>query len=263
MNLIENCKQIWHSLKKNLSCTDELLKENYDRNPFHPFRQAESYTFELSYKFKEQCLANGCGSLCLFWASMQLCKLIVDESKDGTRCPSILYMFLFVASLIAMFYLLAVSIISYKSRFLVLDLLEHSYEFYFNRKLMHKAGLDRLCVRLNRKYVVKNSALYCLVLEGQRIDQIEITTYNSNLRTLRKLGKSIADNLTLNFVDCTNSDGGEHYALINVSKPTNTDMWSFLKDNKSIYVEKSDPHWIMPSIYSDLRDKETVCKDFH
>ncbi len=242
MNLIEKCKQFLATQRKNLIDTDQLLKDKYNQNPFYPFTQVEPYKFEYSYSFKNQSLFYVFLSIFLFVAMNALIKLFTEDVFRGR--PSVLYIFLFIISLISTCYFFFAAIISYKNRYLVLNLLENDYKFYFNRILVHENSLENLFIELKQKYPVKNKALYCLIIYGKHIDQIEITGYNQNLKSLRKIGKSIAANLTINYID---------FANLNDNK---NNLRNFLSNNnKSLYVQRKDRYWMKPNVYSDLRNE--------
>lgn len=129
-------------------------------------------------------------------------------------------------------------------------------QIFFKNSLISENHLHQIFIRLREKCVVKNRLVYYLVLEGQDLDKLNISSYSSNLELVRKLGKKIALNLGVNFFDILNIS--KHHVVLNhcPSSYSSNDLWDFLINQRRIIIEKQPFYW--KRLYQNENDSELL-----
>ena len=229
---------------KNHFKKDEITKESFKKNPFHPFIQTEPYTFVYKYSFCKQGIFYASSLLALtIIIIIRIIKLLFWESSEIW----FLYIFLLFILVFTMIYIALLSVSLFKNKTLILNLLENSYTFYFNDMLVEKESLGFLLLTLSQKYVMKNVPMLTLILSGKNIETIEIISFTSDLKFVQKHAKMFADNLTINYFD--ESTSTSCYLRADWNKENGKDLWSFLRENKKIFVPTHDSYWLKPDLY--------------
>jgi hypothetical protein len=222
---------------------DEITKESFKKNPFHPFKQTEPYTFVYKYSFCKQGIFYASSLLALTIIIIRIIKLLFWE------CTEIwfLYIFLLFILVFTMIYTALLSVSLFKNKTLILNLLENNYKFFFNDMLVEKESLGFLLLTLSQKFAMKNVPMFSLILSGKNIETIEIISFTSDLKFVQKHAKMLADNLTINYTD--ESTSTSCYLRADWNKENGKDLWSFLRENKKIFVPSHDPYWLKPGLY--------------
>jgi len=228
---------------KNHFKKDVITKESFKKNPFHPFKQTEPYTFVHKYSFCKQGVFYASSSLALAIIIIRIIKFLFWESTEIW----FLYIFSLFILVFTMIYIALLSVSLFKSKTLILNLLENSYKFYFNDMLVENESLGHLLLTLSQKYAMKNVPMFSLILSGKNIETIEIISFTGDLKFVQKHAKMLADNLTINFFD--ESTSTSCYLRADRNKENVKDLWSFLRENKKIFVLSHDSYWLKPDLF--------------
>ncbi|RNA22274.1 transmembrane protein -like [Brachionus plicatilis] len=126
---------------------------------------------------------------------------------------------------------------------MIIDALRRKYSFYIVDNLIIENDLHQIYIRLTEKVVVKNQTVFCLILNGKSIDEIEISSYCKNAQFLRKIGKKLSLNLGINYFDIL--DKSEQHQILNYCQFHNfpDDMWKHMLSQTRIVIDKNMFYW--------------------
>lgn len=218
---------------------EKKIKYLFNNNPFYPFSQSNSYEFIYNYRLGSRSFVNAllaCSSLLIF-------SFMIDNI---IYCDSTIYSLFWstaVISLMFMFFFFSKFMIFYQKRTLIIDVLKRKYSFYVGKNLVIDNDLHQIYVRLTQKLVVKNQKVFCLVLNGKGIDEIELFSYCKNEEFLRKIGKKLSLNLGINYFDIL--DKSKQHQILNFCqfKEYPDDMLKHLLNQTRMVISKNMFYW--------------------
>lgn len=180
----------------------EKLIDHFRSNPYYPFTHTQSFTFE--YKYRRW-------STIYFLITIQI--LIVTLGLFSYyRFPVNDYWisgseFLILSSCGLFTLFLCVNIIeNLKQRRIVLSPLDFHVSLYISNTLKQRCSIDRVCICLH-KIESYNTLLYHLVFIIEDIDFIKISDYFYYQFQLRQIGKRLARNLYISYLESENYIG--------------------------------------------------------
>lgn len=215
------------------------LKYLTDQNPFYPFFQSNSYQYVYKYRLSSKSFKN----LLLAFLSFILFSSIMDTIVDSNSTFYFLFWSTSIIALIFMIYFFLRFVVFFQNRTLIIDLLNKKYSFFVFDNLIIENDLHQIYIRLIEKLVVKNQKVFCLVLSGKNIDEIELSSYSKNEKILRKIGKKLSFNLGINYFDIM--DKSKQHHIINFCRFDNNadDMWKHLLAQERIIISKNMFYW--------------------
>ncbi|CAF0909624.1 unnamed protein product [Adineta steineri] len=172
------------------------LIESFRLNPYYPFTYTQSYTFEYKYR---------CWSTIYFLIIMQIIIFILtlytyyhlninEYWISGSE-----FLLLFIFGFLTIFLCLNL-IENFQQRRIVLSPLDFHVSIYRNNILKQQCSIDRAYICLH-KIESYNILLYHLVFIIEDIDFIKITDYFYYKFQLRQIGKHLAKNLFLSYIE--------------------------------------------------------------
>lgn len=218
---------------------EKKIKYLFNKNPFYPFSQSNSYQFIYNYRLGSRIFINGllaCSSLIIL--SFMIDNIIYSESAIYS-----LFWSTGIISLIFMVYFILKFVIFFQKRTLRIEVLSRKYSFFIGKNLIIENDLHQIYVRLTEKSVVKNQKVFCLVLSGKSIDEIELFSYCKNEQFLRKIGKKLSLNLGINYFDIL--DKSKQHQIINFCqfKEYPDDMFKYLLNQTRMVISKNMFYW--------------------
>ena len=174
----------------------DKLVEHFRLNPYYPFTCTQSYTFEYKYRrwstiyfiiFIQFILI-----LLTIYFYFHFC--IHDNCLNHSS-----YIILCTFAILILFLCLNL-IDNFQQRRIVLSPLDFHVSIYINNRLKQQCSIDRayICLHQVESY---NILIYHLVFIIEDIDFIEITDYFHCHFPLRQLGKCLAENLYLTYIE--------------------------------------------------------------
>lgn len=122
-------------------------------------------------------------------------------------------------------------------------MLNMKYYCFCGQKLVAENNLNKIFIKLEEKFVVKNKMIYCLVLDGKNVDKYVISSFCNDFKVLRKLGQKTALNLGINYFDIL--DSSQYHKILNFCPDDfdSKDLWNFLFNQNRIIIEKQPFYW--------------------
>jgi uncharacterized protein YerC len=186
-----------------------------EMNPFHPFKQTNSFEYEFTYQRSYiKCFLY---LIFLIWAmrysfieGAQVFEITVLEAIPIAVTKVLLK---FVILVCIFFNSIRKPLLdAYFERKLVIKHLENCYSFYLDDRLAACSSLENLYLRIDEKHVIRNKVIYSLVVYGRGVEPIETNSETSDLDRIRKVGRQLAYNLGVNFFDV--DDKSLHHEII-------------------------------------------------
>jgi hypothetical protein len=223
--------------------------KNFDKNPYYPFKQLNSYVFEYNYN----CYFSGiiCLIVSILLASISIINFKIFKYHKSVSFFLALLLLIFFSIIFFLF-----GIISFAKRTVRLNLLKNLYDLLIQDKLIATNHIHNLYIRLNEKHILKTKLVYRLTLCGKDMDTIIISPYSHNLQTIRNIGRRLAQNLFLSYFDI--HDLSFHHSIINFCPldESKIDLWKYLIQEKEIILQKNKIYWKKPNLIQSKTKKK-------
>ncbi|CAF3285969.1 unnamed protein product [Rotaria socialis] len=196
---ISKIRSLFSIVHKTYDPFGDKIIENFRSNPYYPFTHTQSFTFEYQYRR---------------WSTIYLLIIIqilifalglysyYSFHIDDYWISGSEFLLLFTFGLLTIF--VCVNLIeNLKQRRIVLSPLDFHVSIYINNTLKQQCSLDRvyICLHQIESY---NILLYHLVFIIEDIDFIKITDYFHYKFQLRQIGKCLAQNLYISYLESQN-----------------------------------------------------------
>lgn len=196
--------------------TEEALKQTLENNNYYPFAVASPLgVYRLQYT--QDRFWYGIGLFTGFFIALWLFVLWVTSPVVGPQRPAtstvVLWdfsQFTLLPFIICAGYFGACWIFSkHWVNTLYLDAQSRTYEVYHGQKLHYRGHFHNIYIRLKCLQTVKDRkrrekgdrTLYYLTINGYHLSTIYLSSHSKNYKEMRKLGRRIASNFNLNFID--------------------------------------------------------------
>ncbi|CAF4125512.1 unnamed protein product [Rotaria sp. Silwood2] len=174
----------------------EKILENFRLNPYYPFTYTQSFTFEYKYRRWSTIYFIIIIQILIFVLTLY-CYYHFHINEYWISGSEFLLLFTF--GLLTIFLCLNL-IENFKQRRIVLSPIDFHVSIYINNRLKQQCSIDRvyICLHEIKSY---NILLYHLAFIIEDIDFIKISDYFYCKFHLRQIGKCLAKNLYINYLE--------------------------------------------------------------